>query len=72
MGRRHAVALTALAALGLVLSGYLTFVHHRVRAEPGWRSACVISSTIDCDAVALSPYSSVKGAPLAALGRRGP
>ncbi len=68
LARGHVVALLALSALGFVLSAYLMFVHHRVRAEPGWQSACAISSTFDCDAVSLSPYSSVAGAPLAAIG----
>lgn len=61
--RGHALALITLSALALVLSVYLVVVHHRVRAEPGWHSACSISSTFDCDAVILSPYSTVAGAP---------
>lgn len=68
VARGHSLALLALSALGLVLSAYLTFVHHRVRAEPGWQSACAISSAFDCDAVLLSPYSTFAGAPLAILG----
>ena len=66
--RGYAFALLTLSALGLALSVYLVLVHHRVRAEPGWQSACAISSALDCDVVILSSYSMVAGTPLAALG----
>lgn len=68
MGRGLSLALIALSCLGLGLSVYLLFIHHRLRAEPGWQSACAINSTIDCDAVLLSRYSTVFRTPLAALG----
>lgn len=68
MGRGLSLALIALSCLGLGLSVYLLFIHHRVRAEPGWQSPCAINATIDCDAVVLSRYSTVFRTPLAALG----
>jgi protein-disulfide isomerase/uncharacterized membrane protein len=60
--------LLVFAGIGEALSLYLTYVHYRLRREPGWQSACAISDYVDCDAVVLSPYGSVAGVPLSVLG----
>lgn len=66
--RRHALALLCLLAAGFVVSGYLTYVHLRLHADPGWRSACDIDPQLSCDAVVLSSYGSIRGTPLSLLG----
>lgn len=64
----HAVAVLALVFAGFVVSIYLTYVHHRLQVEPGWRSICSVSSSVDCDAVISSPYGSIAGVPLSVFG----
>ena len=65
---RHARALLSLLLLGFSLSVYLTYVHYRVHADPGWRSACDIDTGISCDAVVLSSWGSIGGTPLSLIG----
>jgi uncharacterized membrane protein len=66
--RLHATALVGLALVGLLVSLYLTYVHHRLQREPGWRSACAFTEAISCDTVLSSPYGSIAGTPLSAVG----
>lgn len=66
--RRHALALMCLLVVGLVVSGYLTYVHLRLHADPGWRSACDIDPQLSCDAVVLSSYGSIRGTPISIVG----
>lgn len=63
----HAVAIGALSLIGLLVSTYLTYVHMRLRAEPGWESLCDVSDTVSCAAVVSSPYGMIAGIPLSAL-----
>ncbi|HXF60850.1 MAG TPA: vitamin K epoxide reductase family protein, partial [Caldilineaceae bacterium] len=68
MRRGLAWTLLGLACAGAVISLYLTYIFSRLHREPGWQSVCAISEALDCDAVVLSPYGSVAGAPLSFLG----
>lgn len=68
LDRRHAWALLCLVAVGFVASMYLTYVHYRLHADPGWRSACDLDPAVSCDAVILSSYGSIRGMPLSILG----
>jgi uncharacterized membrane protein/predicted DsbA family dithiol-disulfide isomerase len=61
------VVLAALSGAGVVVSVYLTYVHQRLRSEPGWESLCAISSSLNCDTVITSPFGAVGGVPLSAF-----
>lgn len=50
------------------MSLYLTYVHYRLHADPGWRSACDIDTAVSCDSVILSSYGSIRGMPISLLG----
>lgn len=58
-----------LVFVSLVIHTYLTFHHFQIRYMPQLGpSACNINSSFNCDAVAVSKYSTFLGIPLAALG----
>ena len=45
-----------LSGTGVAVSAYLTYVHRRLRSEPGWESLCAISASLNCDTVITSPF----------------
>lgn len=57
-----------LSAAGLLLALYLGVLHWKVHNEPGHISFCAISEAMNCDTVAISPYSMVMGVPVAHWG----
>lgn len=61
LGRGSTWVLGCLVVGGLVLSIYLTYVHYRLHADPGWRS-------VSCDSVILSSYGSIRGMPISLFG----
>lgn len=60
-----------LAASGLLVSGYLEWIHLRLFTDPAYEAFCHTGSVFDCQAVALSPTAVVGGAPLAVWGMLG-
>ena len=68
MKRTDSVTLAVLSLVALGVSIYLTYVHYRLHEQPGWHSACAISDVINCETVLTSPYGSIVGTPLSALG----
>lgn len=68
IGRGYGIALAVLAGIGALVSLYLTYIHVRLRIEPGWQSSCAIDTSVNCDAVILSPFGSLGGVPLSLLG----
>lgn len=62
---------TALAVLGLLVSGALQVLHVRTYLIPDAASVCSIGETFDCNAVTLSRFSVVLGVPLPAWGALG-
>lgn len=68
LGPSHARALLSLLVLGFALCTYLTYVHYRLHADPGWRSACDIDTDISCDAVLLSSWGSIGATPISLVG----
>jgi uncharacterized membrane protein/protein-disulfide isomerase len=60
--------LLGFAALGLIVSGASTYVHHRLLTDPSYLSACDISSTVSCSQAYLSRYGSFWGVPVAIGG----
>jgi protein-disulfide isomerase len=70
MPRRPALLVAAaLAAAGLALSLVLVWEHRLAHA--GGASFCAINEYVNCDRVALSPYSAVLGVPVALWGALG-
>ena len=65
--RRGVVAFLLLSSTGLAIAIALTVVHVRARTGAG-PSFCSLGSALDCDRVALSPYSVFIGVPVAAWG----
>jgi len=60
--------LLALSLIGLGFAAKLTDLHWRVHTDPNWKSFCAYTPGLDCDAVALSPYSVAFGAPVSVWG----
>lgn len=69
--RRHALFLSIvlLGLLGLAASLYLAWSHYNIlTGKQTQGSFCSVSELVDCDAVAVSPYSEISNVPWAALG----
>lgn len=60
-----------LAAVGLLLSAILEWIHIQTNVFPSADSYCSFGQRLDCATVAASPYATVAGIPLAALGMFG-
>jgi electron transfer flavoprotein alpha subunit len=58
----------AFALVGLSFASASTRVHYRLLTEPGYVSACDVSSRINCSQAYLSSYGSVGGVPVALGG----
>ena len=58
----------SLGTVALALSGYLVYTHFQLHRLATWTSLCNVSDTVSCDAVALSPYGTLLGFPLAGWG----
>lgn len=69
MKQKSLLIATALIIISIALHGYLSLHYYELHFSPAAAdSACNINSTFNCDAVALSSYSSVMGIPLATFG----
>jgi len=68
MTSRVRSGLIALAALGLVASGYALFEHYQLLTDPAHSAMCDINETVSCTRVFQSQYGSVAGVPVAAGG----
>src|SRR5688572_18921156 len=60
-----------LAAVGLLLSGILEWVHVQTNVFPSADSYCSFGQRLDCTAVAASPYAVILGLPLPFVGMLG-
>lgn len=61
-------AVLLLAVVGIIIAAKLMAIHVAVHADPTTQSFCALSETINCDSVALSPYSVFAGLPVALWG----
>ena len=66
-GWHFKVALGA-CLVGLAVAAKLTVLHIEVHHDPDLESFCAISESVNCDTVALSPYSVFLGVPVAVWG----
>jgi len=60
--------LLALAAIGLALAAYLTFLHVRLHHDPTYVSVCAFGEKVNCESVAASNHSVYFGLPVAVWG----
>lgn len=60
-----------LAAVGLLLSAILEWIHIQTNVLPSAESYCSFGQRLDCASVAASPYAVVAGVPLAVIGMFG-
>lgn len=60
-----------LAAVGVFVSAYLQYLHVRTWLDPAAGGFCSVNQKLDCVAVALSPWSTMLGVPLATWGLLG-
>jgi uncharacterized membrane protein/protein-disulfide isomerase len=56
------------ALVGLVASGEAAYVHYRLLNDPTYLSFCDINATVSCTQVYMSPFSTVRGIPIAIFG----
>lgn len=58
----------ALALLCLLASLYLNHLHYKVHTDSSFNSICALSQEVNCETVALSPYSVFLGLPISWWG----
>ena len=60
--------LFVLTFIGLIVSAQLIYLHVKVHTDPKFHSACNISATFNCEAVAKSKFAVLAGMPVATWG----
>jgi uncharacterized membrane protein/predicted DsbA family dithiol-disulfide isomerase len=65
---RRCQAILLLSLVGLALSVVLTVVHYRTHTDPDYQALCAVSDRINCESVALSPYSLWLDVPVSVWG----
>jgi len=60
-----------LCLLGIVVSVELTRIHLFVHTDPEYHSVCAVSDEVNCETVAISPYSVFAGLPVSLWGVAG-
>ncbi len=65
------VIIAFLCFLGILISGELTRIHFFAHTDPAFHSKCAINEAVDCQTVALSPYSVFAGLPISVWGMIG-
>lgn len=69
--RGLAGAAAVLCLLGIAVSIELTRIHVLVHLDPNYHSACAVSEGVNCETVAVSPYSVFMGLPVSVWGLLG-
>jgi uncharacterized membrane protein/predicted DsbA family dithiol-disulfide isomerase len=62
------VAMAVLCLLGVGVSTELTRIHFLTHTDPSFHSVCAVSDGLNCETVALSPYSVFAGLPISVWG----
>jgi uncharacterized membrane protein/predicted DsbA family dithiol-disulfide isomerase len=57
-----------LAIIGIGLSIELSIIHYKTHTDPAFHSVCAVSENVNCESVALSPYSVFMGLPVSIWG----
>ncbi len=66
--RRRIAIMILLCVAGLVVSGELLLVHYRTHTDPAFHSLCAVNDAVNCETVALSPWSVALGIPVCIWG----
>jgi uncharacterized membrane protein len=61
-------AFVLLSLLGVAVAIELTRIHVFVHIDPSYHSVCAMSEGLNCETVAVSPYSVFAGLPVSVLG----
>ena len=69
--KKSGIAFGVLCLLGLGVSAELTRIHWLVHTDPSYHSVCALSEGVNCETVALSPYSVFAGLPVSVWGMIG-
>lgn len=69
--RRWVTLFALLCLLGVAVSAELTRIHVFTHTDPAYHSVCAVSEGVNCETVALSPYSVVAGLPVSIWGMAG-
>lgn len=69
--RRTMHVFALLALVGVVVAAELTRIHVFVHTDPSYHSICAVSEGVDCETVAVSPYSVFAGLPVSVWGLLG-
>jgi protein-disulfide isomerase/uncharacterized membrane protein len=62
------VSFALLSLLGIAVAAELTRIHVLVHTDPGYHSVCAMSEGVNCETVAVSPYSAFAGLPVSVWG----
>ena len=71
LSRYISLPMIVLCILGLIVSVELTNIHVFTHTDPDFHSICAVSESINCETVALSPYSVFAGLPVSVWGIMG-
>lgn len=63
-----ALLFAGLCGLGVAISAELTRIHVFVHTDPSYHSVCALSEGVNCETVAVSPYSVFAGLPVSVWG----
>jgi protein-disulfide isomerase/uncharacterized membrane protein len=66
--RRRIAIMILLCIAGLAVSGELLRVHYRTHTDPAFHSLCAVNDAVNCETVALSPWSVAGGIPVCIWG----
>ncbi len=67
-GRALIVVILLLALAGLGVSVELTRIHYFTHTDPSYHSVCAVNAKINCESVAMSPFSVFAGLPISIWG----
>ena len=66
--RAHVIVIAVLCLLGIAVSIELTKIHVLTHTDPEFHAVCAVSEGMNCETVALSPYSVFAGLPVSVWG----
>jgi protein-disulfide isomerase/uncharacterized membrane protein len=68
LSKRLTVSFALLCLLGIAVAFELTRIHVFVHTDPSYHSVCAMSEGVNCETVAISPYSVFAGLPVSVWG----
>ncbi|MFC1642024.1 vitamin K epoxide reductase family protein [Myxococcota bacterium] len=71
VSRRWMLCFALISLLGIAVAVELTRIHVFVHTDPSYHSVCAMSEGVNCETVAVSPYSVFAGLPVSVWGLAG-